>query len=164
MKKVCFVLVLALFLTGCGRETFETVSDIYDVPALAQPRQLELALPEEAAVQSMESSEGILYLCDGYTLTLQTMDAGDLDRTLRQCTGFTKDQLTVMETQHDGVKRYDCVWSAAGEGGDQVGRAAVLDDGSCHYVVTVMANFAAAGDLADTWENILDSISLSSTD
>ena len=161
MKKLCLMMVLALFLTGCAQQTFETVSDVLDVPAMAQPQQLELVLPEEAAAQSMESSEGTLYLCNGYSLTVQTMDAGDLDRTLRQCTGFAKDQLTVMETQQNGVKRYDCVWSAAGEGGDQVGRAAVLDDGSCHYVVTVMADFAAAGDLADTWEGILDSVSLS---
>lgn len=166
MKKCWLVLVLTLFLTGCGaQETFETVSDVYDTPVMAQTGQLELALPKEAAVPSMESEDaGSIYLCDGYTLTVQTLAGGDLDRTLRQITGFARDQLTVMQTQSDGITRYACVWSAVGEGGDQVGRAVVLDDGSYHYAVTVMADFDDAGDLAKTWQSILDSAKLSRTD
>ena len=165
MKKCWIILVLTLFLSGCGaQETFETVSDVYDVPAMAQMQQVELALPEEAALPSMESDDaGKLYLCDGYTLTVQTLEGGDLDSTLRQTTGFGRDQLTLMETQKNGTTRYDCVWSAAGEGGDHIGRAAVLDDGSYHYVVSVMAQADTAGELADTWQDILDSVALVST-
>lgn len=165
MKKCWILLVFVLFLTGCGsQETFETLSDIWAVPAAATKHQVQVLLPEEAAIPSMEAGDGSkLYLCDGYTVTVQTMDAGDLDRTLRQATGFSKDALTVMETLRDGFKCYECVWCAAGEGEDAVCRAVIMDDGSCHYVVTVMANYTQAGDLSATWQHILDSVTLVST-
>ncbi len=166
MKKLWAVLILAAFLTGCSaKETFETVSDLNEVPVLAQMQQLQLALPDEAAMPSMENPDaGKLYLCDGYTLSVQTMDSGDLDRTLRQLTGYGRSQLTLMQTQPSGVDRYECVWSAAGEDGDQIGRTVVLDDGSYHYSVSVMAAADDAGELADTWQEIFDSVKLVSID
>ena len=166
MKKLWAVLILGALLTGCSaKETFETVSDLLDVPVMAQMQQLELSIPDEAAVPSMEDTEaGRLYLCDGYTLTVQTMDAGDLDRTLRQLTGYEKSQLTLMQTKRDGVDRYECVWSAAGENGDQIGRVIILDDGGYHYSVTAMAPADDAGQLTATWQKIFDSAKLVSTD
>lgn len=166
MKKCWILLVLTLFLTGCGaQQTFETVSDVQNVSAMAQMQQVELALPKEAATASMENPDaGKIYLCDGYTLTVQTMEAGDLDRTLRQLTGYSREQLTVMETQRSGIARYESVWTAAGEGGDQIGRAVILDDGSYHYAVTVMGDFTTAGDLTPVWQEILGSVKLVSTD
>lgn len=166
MKKVIVLLVFVLFLGGCGGQaTFETVLDQLEAPVMAQMRQLQVALPKEASAPTLQSEEaGKLYLCDGYSLSIQTMNAGDLDATLRSLTGFSKEQLTVMTTEKHGIKRYDCVWSAAGEGGDQVARAVILDDGNYHYAVTVMADFASAGDLADTWKSILDTVNFSDTD
>lgn len=163
MKKCWVILLMALLLSGCAaQETFETLSDDYDISAMAQMQQLQLTLPEDAAVTTMENDEtGKIYLCDGYSVAVQTMQAGDLNKTLRQVTGFSKEQLTVMQTRKDGITRYECVWSAAGEGGDQVCRAAILDDGSYHYAVTVMAEQAAAGQQTKTWQSILDSITLS---
>lgn len=165
MKKCWLLLVLVLGLTGCGaQQTFETVSDVLDMPAMAQMQQVELSLPKDAAAASMESPDaGKIYLCDGYTLTVQTMEAGDLNRTLRQLTGYNKEQLTVMETRYNGIARYESVWTAAGEGGDHVGRAVILDDGSYHYAVSVMADFTAAGDLTPVWQEILGSVKLVST-
>lgn len=165
MKKCWIMLALALLLPGCGtQETMETVSDVYDAPVMAQVQQVELTLPEGAAVPSMENPEaGRIYLCDGYTLTVQTGEAGDLDKTLRQVTGYKKEQLTLMETQRGGVTRYECAWSAAGEGGDQVCRAVILDDGSYHYAVTAMTDSAKAGELTAVWQGILDSVRLVST-
>ena len=92
------------------------------------------------------------------------MDGGDLNATMRALTGFSREQLTVMETERSDFKRYDCVWSTAGEGGDHVARAVILDDGYYHYAVTVMADFASAGELTRTWKTILDSVSLKSID
>ncbi len=163
MKKLIFALSVLLLLTGCGaQETFETVSDQNMQPVMATLQQLTLALPEEAAAPAMESPEqGKLYICDGYTLTVQTMASGDLDQTLQQLTGFTRDQLTVMETEQGDVRRIQCVWTAVGEGGDCVGRALVLDDGNYHYAVTVMAQSEMAGQLTGQWQEILDSATLS---
>lgn len=166
MKKVCVLLVFVLLLSGCSAQpVFETVSDQLEAPVMAEMRQLKVALPKEATAPTLQSEEaGALYLCNGYTLSIQTMEAGDLDATMRCLTGFGREQLTVMETAKHGIKRYDCVWSAAGEGGDQVARAVILDDGSYHYAVTVMADFASAGNLAATWKAILDTVNLSDTD
>lgn len=163
MKRLRIILALSLLLTGCGaQQTFETVDDVQAAPVMAQMQKISFVLPDEAAVPAIENGDGEkLYLCDGYTIAVQTMEAGDLGRTLRQLTGFDRDQLTLMQTEQTGIKRYDCVWSAAGEGGDQVCRAAVLDDGSYHYAVTVMAEFSTAGDLTETWRTILNSVSLS---
>ena len=166
MKKVCILLVLVALLCGCAvQPAWETVFDQLETPVMAQMRQLDVALPKEATAPTLQSEDaGALYLCDGYTLSIQTMSAGDLDATMRSLSGFSKDQLTVMTTEKHGIRRYDCVWSAAGEGGDQVARAVILDDGNYHYAVTVMADFASAGDLADTWKDILDSVKFSDTD
>lgn len=166
LKKVSVLLMVVLLLSGCAAQpVFETVSDQLDLPAVAPMRQLQVALPKEATAPTLQSEEaGKLYLCNGYTLSIQTMEAGDLDATMRSLTGFSREQLTVMETAKHGIKRYDCVWSAAGEGGDQVARAVILDDGSYHYAVTVMADFASAGDLTTTWKAILDTVGFSDTD
>ena len=165
MKKCWVILVLGLLLCGCGtQETFEPVSDVYAVPVSAEQYELKVVVPEEAAVPAMEGTDGgKLYLCDGYTVTVQTLDGGDLNRTLRETTGFDKEALTVMQTAKAGIKRYECAWSAAGEGEDAVGRAVILDNGAQHYVVTVMANYTQAGQLQATWQHILDSVTLVST-
>lgn len=163
MKIVC-VLLMLIMLSGCGAQpVFEKVEDPW-VEVDAIQKELVVKLPAEAAAPVLQSPEaGQLYLCDGYVLTLQTFSGGDLDATLRQITGFTRDQVTYMQTRDGEVDKYSCVWSSAGEGGDHVGRAVILDDGSYHYAVTVMADFASAGELSDTWQELLNSVALSDT-
>lgn len=166
MKKLCCVILVTVMLSGCAvQSAFETIGDILDMPVIALKREVQLQLPKEATAPVLQSEDGgMLYLCDGYTLTIQTLSAGDLDRTMREVTGFSKDQLTVMETEQADTLRYDCVWSAAAEEGDQVGRSVILDDGYYHYAVTVMADFASAGELAKIWQTLLTSVTLSGTD
>ena len=147
MKKFTFLLVVCLLLAGCSQETFEQIDDEYDLQAALVQQEVSYKLPEDAALQTVRSDYGQLYFCDGYEITVQTMEAGNLDKTLRELTGFGADDLTVIETGKTGQIRYDCVWSAAGEGGDMVGRAAILDDGSYHYCMTVMAPEAEAAEL-----------------
>ena len=100
-------------------------------------------------------------MCDDYMLSMQTLAGGDLNRTLKQITGYDKTQLTVLQTRAGDAEKYSCVWTAAGEGGDQVGRAVILDDGNYHYCVTVMADAAAAGELIPVWQELLATVSLS---
>jgi len=161
MKKCLTVMMLALLLTGCSEpKTFETMSDVYYEPETPVAAQISLTLPEEAAVSVMNNPlTGSIYLCDGYSVTVQTVSAGDLDATLRDATGFPRENLLVMEREDGTNRRYECVWAAAGEGEDQVGRAVILDDGSYHYVLTVMAGADRAGDLAETWQQIIGSFS-----
>ena len=166
MKKILVICLLILLLAGCGSpKTFETVADNYTEPVHAEAWQILVRFPPEAALSVLESDDtaGKLYLCDGYALTVQTLEAGDLNRTLKEITGFSKDALMVIETAQGGQKRYDCAWTAAGEGGEQTCRAAVLDDGNYNYVITVMADCENAGALQEAWKGIFDSFTIINT-
>lgn len=162
MKKcwICFLFVL--MLAGCGSvETFETVDDEVIQPVMAATGELSLTLPASAAAQAMQSEDGgKLYFCDGYVLTVQTLNGGDMERTASSLCGFETDNLRIMETVFGEYKRRDWVWTAAGEGGDHIGRAAVLDDGHYHYCVTVMAEAGAAGELEQEWNALFGSVNL----
>lgn len=161
MKKWITMGLTMLLLTGCGAaETFETVTDVLVQPAAALRRDIVFSPPADAAIPSMVSDEGDrLYLCGKFVLTTQTRDAGDLAGTVRAVSGYDPDGLTILETDQDGLKRYDFTWVSAGEGGNQVGRAAVLDDGSYHYILSVMAPEADSGELSQTWDVLLRSFS-----
>lgn len=158
VKKWCVLLVLALCLSGCGQiRVYETVSDLYIQPE-AVPRSVSLTLPEEAAAPvSVNASGDQLYVCDGYTITVQTLPGGDLEQTLRTVTGYGRAGLTIISQQQEGLKRYDMAWSSTGEGGDQVGRTAVLDDGIYHYVLSVMAPSENSGELEAVWQSLFRS-------
>ena len=162
MKKFCFLLVLFVFMTGCGAQaTFETVSDDYVQSVSATMQQVQLVLPEDAAVMTIENQGvGKLYLCDGYAIAVQTLESGDLEKTLQAVSGFTSNALQLLQTGAGEIDRYECVWVAAGENGSQVCRASILDDGSFHYVVTIMADAQMAGELTDQWNTIMSSVTL----
>lgn len=118
-------------------------------------------LPPDAAVMTAESQvQGSIWLCDGYSVMTQTLDGGDLDATLRTVTGYGRDRLPVIELEQDGLKRWECVWTCAGEGGDQIGRTVILGDGNYHYALSLLTDAALAGRLAETWRQITNSFSL----
>ena len=166
MKKALLVVFVGLLLGGCGtQQTMETVSDVYAVPASVTMHQVRLPLPDDAVSQSMEAEDGSkMYMCDGYTVTVQTMDAGDLDKTLQTISGFSGEKLTVMRTKSEDITRYESAWCVAGESEEQICRGLILDDGNYHYAITIMANYSVAGEKADAWQHILDSACLVNTD
>lgn len=157
--------MLALVLSGCGvQETYETVKDTLMQPEQGLAKQVVLALPEDASVPAMQSDvSGSLYLCDGYFVTVQTLESGDLQSTIKDATGFDRNLLPIIETVQGDVYRYECVWTAAGETEEQIGRLAVLDDGSYHYVVTAMADASKAGQLTTKWNQLFSSLTLTDT-
>ncbi len=159
MKKVCFLLVFVLALSGCkAAQTFETVNDVYAQQTQSTPRQVDLVLPKDAVTIAGDS--GKLYLCEGFDVTVETLFSGDLTRTVESLTGFAPNALTILQTATSDVDRYECVWTAAGENGDTVGRAVVLDDGQYHYCVTVMSQADTAGELSQVWQELLGSVQL----
>lgn len=161
MKKLCLLVVVVLTLTGCGKqENFETMSDQYEMPESAQAQQTSMILQQEAVSVGLETGEETIYICDDFCAMVQTFSAGDLDATIRSITGYPKEKLMVMQHTTDGITSYECVWASAGEGGDQVGRCLILDDGNHHYALSVMADAATAGQLTETWQLLFDSFAI----
>lgn len=162
MRKLVIFLLGVLFLTGCGDpKVFETMSDLYYVPEAASAAQTAVQLPDNAVIAVAGSKEsGRIYLCDGYTVAVQTLSSGNLDTTLRAVTGYARQKLQLMKRQDGDLTRYECAWVSAGEGGDQVARTVILDDGTYHYTLTVMGGAEQAGHLAQVWQAITDSFTL----
>ena len=163
MKKILFwIAAAALLLSGCGaEETFETISDEIVTPVLAEKREISLILPAEAASPTVESGADRLYQCQDYDISIQTLDAGDLDATIRTVCGYSKENVTVMQTQRDGLDCYEFVWASAGEAGDQVGHGLILDDGSYHYCVSILGDAARAQANQVYWEEMFHSVTVS---
>lgn len=162
MKKTVCLLLLVGMLCGCSAaQTFETVNDELISPVMAPMGEVQLSLPAHAAAPVINGEDGgKLYLCDGYSLTVQTLQGGNLDASVRSVCGFGMDLLTVMQTKSGDVDRFEWVWTAVGEGEDQLGRAVLLDDGSYHYCVCVMADAEMAGSLQAEWDGIFSTLSL----
>lgn len=160
MKKIWICLPICLLLWGCGAvETMETVSDVWEIPVAAKPRETSLDLPGEALVCAMESDTGRIYFGDNYEVSLQTLTAGDLNATLEDITGFSREDITVMQTGSGDVKRWEFVWAAAGENGERLGRGVILDDGDYHYCLSVLQD-ADVTDCQIIWSEVFRSFDL----
>lgn len=162
MRKLLFILPMILLLAACGtQETFETVDDSVEVPAVAAEQQLIMELPLDAQAPVSQGEDGAkMYVCDNCVITVQVTESGDVEQTIHTNTGFAMDQLQIVQTCEADVQRYECVWTAIGEGGEQVGRLCVLDDGAYHYTVTAMADAEYAGSLRQSWASMFDSMHL----
>lgn len=161
MKKCAVILLAALLLTGCGsQKTLETVNDVQAQPAVVSAQQVLVDLPVDAAAPVMETEEGKLYICGEAVICLQTRPAGDLEKTVKSACGFTPDQLDMLQTTWGHTRRYDFVWTAAEEAGEQACRGCILDDGAYHYILTATAPAAQAGQLQSAWREMFNSFHL----
>ena len=162
MKKIWLIVLLTLLLSGCSKDiSLETVTDVPDTPVIAAMQKALIQLPQELSTPVLEDKEnGTLYLCDDYSLTVQTVQAGNLAKTIYNATGMDKDTLQIIKTQQGDAKRYQWVWSANGENGIQVGRGCVLDDGNYHYVLTALCDEETAGEIQSQWKEIFASFRL----
>ena len=156
--KILLVL-MTMLLCGCtAQETFETVADEPVRTVMAQPREISVRLPDNAVAPVLEGETEQVYMCEDYEIIIETLSAGDLDGTIRSICGYSQEQLTIMETQWDDVTRYEFVWAAAGEKGDRLGRAVVLDDGEYHYCMSVLRDAEAITQVV--WRDVFASFSL----
>lgn len=161
MKKCVLFLLVMVLLSGCGaQETFETLDDVYAPVEPAEHRAVTLTLPEGTTATSLESESGEYYLCGDFEFGIETLEAGDLGRTVTAVCGYDMADVTMVQTQTGEFDRYDFVWCAVGEGGDQVGRAVILDDGNYHYVLTAVTAADNAGDLRQAWNEMFASFGL----
>ena len=158
MKRWLCCLLPVLLLCGCGaEETLETVADEWMVPAMAQPREVALRLPEDLAMPVLEEADRRMYLGEDYEIMVETMESGSLDAALRSLTGYTGERLTVIRTRQNDADRYDFVWTAAGEQGERLGRGVILDDGDYHYCLSVLRD---ADEKIVVWQDVFSSFSL----
>ena len=161
MRKLAWILALLLMLSGCGREeTFETISDVPVEGTLAQPREVWVSLPEQSALPVMDSENGQLYFCEDFEVAIQTLEAGDVDRTVQTLSGFDREDLTVIETSREGIDKYEFVWTMAGELGQRLGRATVLDDGSYHYCLVATIDAELISEYQEVFNGIFESFQL----
>lgn len=161
MKKMLLFLLSCVMLAGCSAApTFETLGLVqHQQNVTPTAAEVLLSLPASAAAETFGGADTV-YECDGYTLVLQTLASGDMPATVRALSGFSPEKLTIMESTAENVRRYDWVWTAAGEGGDMICRAAVLDDGNYHYCVYTLAPAHNAGKLTEEWNGVFASFRL----
>lgn len=161
MKKILLFVLLPLLLTGCGgEETLETVADEMVLPVMALPGEILVELPGEAAMPAMESDTGRMYLASDYEIYIQTLESGDLAKTVKTLSGYEKADLTVMETGTEDLRRYEFVWTSMGEDGQRLGRAVVLDDGNYHYTMTVLRDADTTENTQIVWSDVFRSFNL----
>lgn len=162
MKRWMVLPVLMALLTGCSSENaFESVEDVYAPQELTASACLAVSLPE-AEHTELELDGAKLCVYEDFEVMILTLPSGNLDATLQEISGYDASELTVMNTVEGVNRRFDTTWASAGEGGDLVGRATVIDDGSFHYAISVMAKAENAGSLSDDWNQLFSSVSLES--
>ncbi len=158
MKKFTVLLAAVVLLSGCAQKNYETRSAPCGAEAAPVAGVISIQLPDDLSAAAMSTQSGdSLYIADEYEVVLQTLQGGDVDATLKSCTGFDRGKLTVVQTQQDGLKRYDCAWTSAGEGAQAVSRATILDDGNYHYVLTVTAPGDWGEAVSAAWQQLSDS-------
>ena len=161
MKKILVFALVTMLLSGCAaEETLETVADDLVQPVMAEPAEIAVSLPGEAAIPTMEGDTGRMYLASDYEIYIQTLAAGDLNATIKTVSGYDRENLTVLETNPDGIDRYEFVWASAGENGERLGRGVVLDDGSYHYVMTVLRDADTTETSQIVWNDVFASFRL----
>jgi len=161
LKKGWIVLTMVLLLSGCGaEETFETVSDVQALPVMAQPKQISVRLPDNGIVPVLEMDDRQVYLSEEYEIVMETVSSGDLEATVRNLSGYEKDQLTILQTQKEDIDRYEFVWVSTGEVGDRLGRAVILDDGNYHYCMSVLRDAASVETSQIVWSEVFQSFAL----
>ena len=76
MKKILVFALVTILLSGCAaEETLETVADDLVQPVMAEPAEIAVSLPGEAAIPTMEGDTGRMYLASDYEIYIQTLAA-----------------------------------------------------------------------------------------
>ena len=161
MKKGLILLMSLLLLSGCGSaQVYETVTDEFAIPVSAVPREIRFDLAQEPILPAMESDGGQLYLCGDFDVMVQTLDSGDLNDTVYRISGFMPEELTLLQTGTGDVDKYEFVWTSVSDGGHQIGRATILDDGSYHYALSATVDAQMIEEYQEIWNGIFESFEL----
>ena len=161
LRKLAVIVLCTLLLSGCAaEETFETIADELILPAMAQPREISVSLPDNALAPVLSGTDEQVYFCEDYEIIIETLSSGDLSATVKAVSGYEKEHLTILETRQENMPRYEFVWASAGEQGERLGRAVILDDGHYHYCMSVLRDAQAAQDSQIVWSEVFQSFAL----
>lgn len=161
MKKLYLLIGLILLLAGCAaEETFETLGNVQLSGDEIAQREILLELPEDASVRVIADNGGRIYFCNGYEIAVEVMSSGSIGATVQAMTGYSAEKLTVITTNQADLTKHECVWTCAGENGEQVGRLVILDDGKHHYCLSLTTSEKEAGSLASCWKELCDSFDI----
>lgn len=161
MKVMMILLMTLLILTGCSQaQMYETITDEPVAAVSAQPREIRFDLAQEPVLPAMESDGGQLYLCGDFDVMIQTLDSGDLNDTVFRVSGFTPEELTLIQTASGDVDKYEFVWTSVTEEGHVIGRATILDDGNYHYALSTTVDAELIEEYQEIWNGIFESFEL----
>ena len=140
MKKIACLLLIVLLLSGCSRPAWETVEDeMPEVPAaqwLDETYTIEIGVP--ADTELLESKEDWkVYSTQNGEFEVETRKflASGLGDAVKTLTGYSQEQLTIMETSRFDLPEYQFVWVTQTQQGSRLCRADLVMDGADCYAV-----------------------------
>ena len=167
-KAVLLACALGALLCGCAaaEPAWETVDDtivqdtgsyldstytmLFDVPADAQ----------EDALCSGDGRTVYTNAAGDYEIVGQTMLCADADTAVRRLSGFSPENLDVIETTRFGLPEYRFAWYTSGDEGGSLCRADVLLDGTVCYALTFSARERCGSTYDSTAEQVFATLSL----
>ena len=161
--------ILAVFLTACGKEApvaWETVNDVIPVQSTEplSDYRIIFTVPKDAVLATAGVESGpMLYTSVGgtYEILSQRLESDSIQTVVKDISGFRYDELSPVCWEESGMTRYDFAWASTEEAGQMVHRAAVLEDGGAYYVVTFSALEEAAGDCGEKMQTVFSTVALS---
>ena len=136
--KILLIFVLLLYsMAGCGTQVvYETIGNSCEEPQpVAQPCELQLRLPEGTVMETMDADGSGYYTLGQWEIWTRVLPGGDLHQTLQTIAPVDPDGLTLIKREINGYECVETTWSAAGEEGESVVRAGVIQDGGYHYCI-----------------------------
>lgn len=161
IRVVIMLLLVFIMFGGCQKgEDLEVIADDWKETLVQEPAHVQFNVPDDVSLEVMSGNDWKVYQGDYYQILVQHYPSGDLDRTLKDICGYTKEDLTVIEITGEDIDKYLFGWSAVSEEGELVGRCAVLDDGRFHYCLSVLVNAEKSGELRGIIDSVFASYSI----
>ena len=166
MKNIIIFLLTILTMTGCATEpTFETIGNVWDNPQMqASPASIEFALPDDAQMEVMESTDTCKsYQIGDWMLWTEIHSGGDVAATMETLTGINTDALNIISHPVGNYQCHETAWAASGEEGEYVIRTAVIPYGQYHYCLSMKAPKEDAQQVGSFFSGILRNVYLNDT-
>ena len=169
MKKAVFLTcALALLLGGCAaaEPAWETVDDTVVLDAgsyLDSAYTMLFDVPADAREDALAAAAGRTVYTNAagdYEIVGQTLLCADADTAVRRLSGFSPEELDVIETTRFGLPEYRFAWYTSGDEGGSLCRADVLLDGTYCYALTFSARESCGNTYDSTAQRVFATLSL----